>query len=83
VQERVQQALAAEMEVAQGAEKSQRTPNRLGYRSGYYSRSLVTRLGKLDLRVAQDRQGRFRTEVFDRCLRSEKALVTALTEMYL
>jgi transposase-like protein len=34
------------------------------------------------LRVPQDRQGRFRTEVFERYQRSEKALVGALTEMY-
>jgi putative transposase len=32
--------------------------------------------------VPQDRQGRFRTEVFERYQRSEKALVSALTEMY-
>jgi putative transposase len=43
---------------------------------------LVTRVGKLELRVPQDRQGRFRTEVFERYQRSEKALVGALTEMY-
>jgi transposase-like protein len=43
---------------------------------------LVTRVGKLVLRVPQDRQGRFRTEVFERYQRSEKALVCALTEMY-
>jgi len=64
------------------AEKSERTPNRLGYRSGYYGRTLVTRVGKVELRVPQDRQGRFRTEVFERYQRSEKALVGALAEMY-
>src|SRR4051812_39974547 len=70
------------MEEALSAEKGQRTPNRLGYRSGYYSRTLMTRVGKLELRVPQDRQGRFRTEVFERYQRSEKALVGALAEMY-
>ena len=43
----------------------------------------MTRVGKLELRVPQDRQGRFRTEVFERYQRSEKALVGALTEMYI
>src|SRR4051812_5688568 len=71
------------MEEALSAEKGQRTPNRLGYRSGYYSRTLITRVGKLELRVPQDRQGRFRTEIFERYQRSEKALVGALTEMYI
>jgi putative transposase len=36
----------------------------------------------LELRVPQDRQGRFRTEVFERYQRSEKALVSTLAEMY-
>src|SRR5512140_3235235 len=82
VQEVIQQLLEAEMEEALGAEKSERTPGRRGYRSGYYGRTLVTRVGKLELRVPQDRLGRFRTEVFERYQRSEKALVGALTEMY-
>jgi putative transposase len=43
----------------------------------------VTRVGKIELRVPQDRAGRFSTEVFERYQRSEKALVSALTEMYL
>ena len=79
----LQQTLEAEMDEALGAEKSERTPGRLGYRSGHYSRTLVTRVGKIELRVPQDRQGRFRTEVFERYQRSEKALVTAMMEMYL
>lgn len=82
VQEVIQQVLEAEMEEALGAGKGERTASRQGYRSGYYGRTLVTRVGKLELRVPQDRQGRFRTEVFERYQRSEKALVGALTEMY-
>jgi putative transposase len=83
VTETLQQTLEAEMDEAVGAEKSERTPTRLGYRSGYYGRTLVTRVGKIELRVPQDRQGRFRTEVFERYQRSEKALVMAMMEMYL
>lgn len=82
MREVVQQVLEAEMEEALGAQKSERTEGRLGYRSGYYNRTLVTRVGKLELRVPQDRQGRFRTEVFERYQRSEKALVGAMAEMY-
>ena len=52
------------------------------YRSGYYVRNLVTRVGKLELRVPQDRQGRFSTQLFERYQRSEKVLVAALAEMY-
>lgn len=40
-----------------GAEKRERTEARLGYRSGYYTRSLITVIGKIELKVPQDRQG--------------------------
>jgi putative transposase len=82
IQEILQEVLETQMDEALGAEKGERTPNRRGYRSGYYGRTLVTRVGKLELRVPQDRQGHFRTEVFERYQRSEKALVGAMTEMY-
>jgi len=78
----VQEILEAEMTEAVGAEKGERTAERLGYRSGYYERKLVTRVGVLELRVPQDRAGRFSTELFERYQRSEKALVSALVEMY-
>jgi putative transposase len=78
----VQAALEAEMTEALGAEKGERTETRLGYRSGYYSRSLITRVGALELRVPQDRAGRFSTDLFERYQRSEKALVGTLAEMY-
>jgi putative transposase len=42
----------------------------------------VTRVGKLELRVPQDRDGRFSTELFERYQRSEQALVATLAEMY-
>src|ERR671910_823547 len=82
VQAVLQELLEAEMTEALGAEKGERTPQRLGHRSGYYPRTLATRVGKLELRVPQDRQGRFTTELFERYQRSEKALVAALAEMY-
>ena len=62
-----------------GRQNGERVEGRLSYRSGYYTRSLVTRVGKLELRVPQDRNGRFSTEIFERYQRSEKALVAALT----
>jgi len=78
----LQAALEAEMTDAIGAEKGERTEARLAYRSGYYPRSWVTRVGTLELRVPQDRAGRFSTELFQRYQRSEKALVGTLAEMY-
>jgi putative transposase len=78
----LQEVLEAEMTEAVGAAKGERTAGRLGYRSGYYGRTLITRVGKLELRVPQDRDGRFSTELFERYQRSERALVAALAEMY-
>jgi len=82
VQIAVQEFLEAEMNECLGAGKSERTEGRLGFRSGHYPRKLITRAGTLELRVLQDRQGRFSTEIFSRYQRSEKALVAALIEMY-
>jgi transposase-like protein len=83
VQRVVQELLEAEMEDTLGAGKSERAEGRTGYRSGYYTRNLITRVGKLELRVPQDRQGRFSTEIFERYQRSEKAFVNTLAEMYI
>ena len=82
LQATVQEVLEAEMDEALGAGKGERTGERRGYRSGYYGRKLTTRIGTLELRVPQDRGGLFRTEVFGRYQRSEKALLLALAEMY-
>jgi putative transposase len=78
----VEATLEAEMTAALGAEKGERSEARLGYRSGYYTRTLITRVGTLELRVPQDRDGRFSTRLFERYQRSEKALVGALATMY-
>ena len=78
----VQAALEAEMTEAIGAAKGERSETRISYRTGYYTRWLITRVGTLELRVPQDRMGRFSTELFERYQRSEKALAGTLAEMY-
>jgi putative transposase len=82
VQEAVQTILEVEMEECLQAGKHERSPERLGYRSGYYRRRLITRVGTMVLRVPQDRGGHFSTQVFEQYQRSEKALVAALGQMY-
>ena len=82
VQEAVQAILEVEMEECLQAGKHERSDQRLGYRSGYYRRRLITRVGTLVLRVPQDRAGHFSTQVFEQYQRSEKALVAALAQMY-
>ena len=58
------QVLQAEMSEFLGAAPGERSDARSGYRAGYYSRGLITRIGKIELRVPRDRQGEFRR----RCL---------------
>ncbi len=53
------------MTEALAAERSERSEGRLGDRSGFYSRSLITRVGTIELRVPRDRAGLFSTELFN------------------
>jgi putative transposase len=78
----LREVLEAEMTDALGAAQGERTPARPGCRAGYYSRTLITRVGKLELRVPRDRDGRSSTELSGRDRRSEQALAATLAEMY-
>ncbi|HRQ15135.1 MAG TPA: IS256 family transposase [Promineifilum sp.] len=82
MKEALHEVLEAEMSEFLGAAPGERSHTRSGYRAGYYQRGLVTRIGKLELRVPRDRGGEFSTALFERYARSEKALVAALAEMY-
>lgn len=83
IQEALQQVLQTEMTDFLGAGPGERNEGRSGYRAGYYGRGLITRVGKIELRVPRDRSGEFSTSLFERFQRSEKALVSALAEMYI
>src|SRR5690606_12377792 len=61
----------------------ERSEGRAGYRNGYGSRQLKTRVGTLSLAVPMDREGKFESDVFYRYERSGKAIVGSLMEMYL
>jgi transposase-like protein len=78
----VQRVLEEELTTYLKAEPHERTEGRTGYRNGYKPRMLSTRLGRMELMVPKDREGRFQTELFDRYQRSEKALMLSLVEMY-
>lgn len=82
MKEALEEVLEAEMTEFLGAAPNERSETRSGYRAGYYHRGLVTRIGKLTLRVPRDRSGKFSTALFERYTRSEKALVAPLAEMY-
>jgi putative transposase len=82
VQRLVQETIQTEFDQFIGAGPYQRSGDRRGWRNGHKPRTFKTRVGKLELRIPQDREGRFQPSVFERYERSEKALVAAMIEMY-
>ncbi|MEZ5070824.1 MAG: IS256 family transposase [Bacteroidales bacterium] len=79
----LQQIMELERDEYIGVDSYERGEDRRDYRNGYKSRTLLTRVGSLVLRVPQTRDGQFYPSIFERYQRSEKALVLALAEAYL
>lgn len=81
----VRTVLEEEVQQFLGAGPYERTGERRGYRNGTKPRTMKTAVGELSLEVPQVRpqEGRmpFRTQVFERCQRSDRALVSAMQEM--
>jgi putative transposase len=75
------QVLEAQVSEHLHADPYERSEERQGYRNGYKSRQLTTRVGTLALRVPQVRDGSFSPDLFARYQRSEQALVCTLMEM--
>jgi transposase-like protein len=48
-----------------GAERHERSEERLGYRNGYRPRQLTTQVGDIDLRVPKLRSGSFLPSILD------------------
>ena len=83
VQAAVQKSLDAQFNAFIGARPYERTGDKRPLRNGYYQRQLKTRVGSVELHVCRDRDGEFKTDLFERYQRSEKALVGSFLEMYL
>ena len=60
----------------------QRTDERQGYANGFKDKTVRTRVGELHLKVPQTRDVDFYPQALERGVRSERALTTALAEMY-
>jgi transposase-like protein len=64
VQVLIEQVMVEELEQCVGASWGECTPDRRGYRNGFYTRDLVTSTGRIeDLKVPRDREGEFHTQV--------------------
>jgi putative transposase len=61
----------------------QRHDARVDQANGFYQRSLVTRLGVLDLNVPRSRSGQFQTQILRRYQRRELAVDKALRQVFL
>jgi len=79
----IEDVMREELEMCVGAAWGECTPERKGYRNGYYTRDLVTKTGRIEaLSVPRDREGQFQTQVFERYGRYEPEVAEALTEMF-
>ncbi len=60
----------------------ERSPERQGYANGYKPKTVTTRVGDITFAVPQVRDGSFYPQALEKGLRSERALMLALAEMY-
>ena len=77
------QAMLIERDRYLKAERYERTTERTSHANGFKPKTLKTRVGKLDLSVPQSRDGKFYPSFLEKGLRSERALMIALSEMYI
>jgi putative transposase len=75
-------AMKAERQQFIGAKHYERTEDRSGHANGYKDKTLKTRVGDVTLAIPQVREGGFYPEALERGLRSERALLLTLAEMY-
>jgi len=75
-------AMVAERSDHLRAAPYERSSERVGYANGYKDKAMKTRLGTLSLKVPQTRDSEFYPHSLERGLRSERALLLAIAEMY-
>jgi transposase-like protein len=75
-------AMQAERSKHLQAGEYERTEERKGYANGYKPKTVRTRLGEITFAIPQVREGGFYPSALEKGLRSERALVSTLAEMY-
>lgn len=78
----VNEAMKLEREQHLDAGTYERTPTRRGYANGYKAKTVKTRVGEIEFAIPQVREGDFYPGALEKGLRSERALVLAMAEMY-
>ena len=75
-------AMVAERSDYLGARPYERSDSRSGYANGFKDKTVKSRLGALSLKVPQTRDCEFYPQSLEKGLRSERALLLSIAEMY-
>jgi transposase-like protein len=78
-----QQLIELELAAVLGAERHERSDDRLGYRNGYRPRLLTTQAGDIDLRIPKLRSGSFLPSILEPRRRVDQALYGVVMEAYI
>lgn len=78
----INQAMQAERSKYLQAGDYERTEERTGHANGYKPKTVRTKVGEITFSVPQVREGGFYPTALDKGMRSERAFVMALAEMY-
>lgn len=78
----VNAAMQAERQQYLKAEPYQRTSEREGHANGFKPKTVHTRVGDITFAIPQVREGGFYPEALEKGMRSERAFLLALAEMY-
>ena len=83
VEETLNAMLDAEADALCGAQRYERSPDRVDTRAGSYTRKLHTRAGEVELKMPKLRAQTFETAIIERYRRRESSIEESLIEMYL
>jgi putative transposase len=78
----IDNAMVVERQQFLQAEPYQRTPERRGQANGFKQKTVATRIGAIPFSIPQVRDGKFYPQALEKGVRSERALVISLVEMY-
>jgi len=79
----LQQLIELEVAAFLGADRHERTDERLGYRNGYRSRTLTTQVGDPALQIPKLRAGSFISTILEPRRRIDQALYAVIMEAYI
>ena len=78
----LQQLIELEVAAVLGAERHERSDDRLGYRNGYRPRNLATQVGDIDLMIPKLRTGSYLPSILEPRRRVDQALYGVVMEAY-